>query len=262
MTLLAFALTFLAGAGEGALRFLKSSGKAGRRLLFSFPPLLFPLLALSVFTGLGAFPSPSPFANCAMAFSLLCLLFLGRRASLSLLGKKRDAEGGAGISKKEAKRLAEKYGVPRSFSSPNFFGYRQEAEAAPGEADPNFAYAASYPYWQLAREGRIVGEPGAGLASSPFSPALSMAGARGEKLLAKFFALFCPGVLVFASLYGLKKGEKIPSDIDLVLAGVDKEGRVRLWVVDAKNYRGGAGVVYDQAAPGVLVRIDTQRRAF
>ena len=89
-----------------------------------------------------------------------------------------------------------------------------------------------------------------------------MAGAKGERLLAKFFALFCPGVRVYASLYGLKNGEKTPSDIDLVLAGVDPKGEVKLWMVDAKNYRGGKGVVYDQAAPGALVRVDAERRAF
>lgn len=262
MTLLAFALTFLAGAGEGALRFLKSCGKPSRRILFSSPPLLLPLLALSLFKGLGAFPSPSLLANFSMLFSLLCLLFLGRRASIALAGQKKKGISAGELSKKDAKRVAEKYKISRSFSSPNFFGFLEEKEACRGEEDPNFAFAASYPYWQLAREGRIVGEPGAGLSSAPFSASLSMAGAKGEKLLAKFFALSCPDVLVFASLYGLKGEKKIPSDIDLVLAGVDGQGRVRLWMVDAKNYRGGEGVVYDQISPEFLVRLDSKRRAF
>ena len=263
MTFLAFALTFLVGAAEGGWRFLKSCGKPGRRLLFASPPLLLPLIALSLFTALGAFPSPSLLANCSVAFSLLCLLFLGGKASLALSGAEKRGEGAPGaLSKREVKKIAEKYSIPRSFSRPAFFGFREEADASRGEADPNFAFAASYPYWKLAKEGRIVGEPGAGLSSAPFSASLSMAGAKGEKLLAKFFALFCPGVRVYASLYGLKKGMKTPSDIDLVLAGVDGEGRVRMWMVDAKNYRGGQRVVYDRPAPGVLVRVDAERRAF
>ncbi|MBQ5521068.1 MAG: hypothetical protein IIT91_03225, partial [Aeriscardovia sp.] len=126
MTFLAFALTFLAGAAEGGWRFLKSCGKPGRRLLFASPPLFLPLIALSLFTALGAFPSPSPLANCSVAFSLLCLLFLGGKASLALSGAKKRGEG-APLSKREVKKMAEKYSIPRSFSRPAFFGFREEA---------------------------------------------------------------------------------------------------------------------------------------
>lgn len=47
-----------------------------------------------------------------------------------------------------------------------------------------------------------------------------------------------------------------------MLIGLDRNGIVRRWFVDAKNYKGGADTRYVNTEPGVIARVSVGQHAF
>ena len=146
---------------------------------------------------------------------------------------------------------------------PNYHGYKLVDEDLGGEPDPLWDTVTNIDLEQERRRYRLYGTPGGGLSSSDFSSNEIKSGQKGEEVLARMIIANCPNVISFWSLYGLDNhGHPTKADIDCVIAGQDKQGRTRLWFVDAKNYKGGTDTVYRNITRTRLLRASISQHAF
>ena len=115
--------------------------------------------------------------------------------------------------------------------------------------------------------GQLYGFPGSGLEQSGFDRRGISSGMLGEKILAGIIAAFNKNgnlnVIGFYSLYGLdSNGRRTNADIDCVLLGMDYEGRLHAWFVDAKYYKGGKDTKYICMGNSTIARISKSQHAF
>lgn len=115
--------------------------------------------------------------------------------------------------------------------------------------------------------GQLYGFPGSGLEQSGFDRRGISSGMLGEKILAGIIAAFNKNgnlnVIGFYSLYGLdRNGRRTNADIDCVLLGMDYEGRLHAWFVDAKYYKGGKDTKYICMGNSTIARISKSQHAF
>lgn len=115
--------------------------------------------------------------------------------------------------------------------------------------------------------GQLYGFPGSGLEHSGYDRRCISSGMIGEKILAGIIAAFNKNgnlnVIGFYSLYGLdRNGRRTNADIDCVLLGMDYEGRLHAWFVDAKYYKGGKDTKYICMGNSTIARISKSQHAF
>lgn len=115
--------------------------------------------------------------------------------------------------------------------------------------------------------GQLYGFPGSGLEHSGYGQRGISSGMIGEKILAGIIAAFNKNgnlnVIGFYSLYGLdRNGRRTNADIDCVLLGMDYEGRLHAWFVDAKYYKGGKDTKYICMGNSTIARISKSQHAF
>lgn len=146
---------------------------------------------------------------------------------------------------------------------PNYHGYRLVDDDLGGVPDPLWRTVATADLEQARRRWRLYGVPGGGLSESGFARGVVVSGWKGEQVLARIIVANCPNVVSFWSLYGLDdRRHRTEADIDCVIAGQDKQGRTRLWFVDAKNYKGGADTAYRNVTSTRLLRASVGHHAF
>ena len=146
---------------------------------------------------------------------------------------------------------------------PNYYGYRLVDDDLGGMPDPLWRTVATADLEQARRQYRLYGAPGGGLSGSGFAKGEVISGRKGERALARIIVANCPNVVSFWSLYGLNdRRHRTEADIDCVIAGQDRQGRTRLWFVDAKNYKGGADTAYRNVTPTRLLRVSIGHHAF
>ncbi|PWG66715.1 hypothetical protein [Bifidobacterium callitrichidarum] len=160
--------------------------------------------------------------------------------------------------------IADAYEIPQAQAGEESYkGYRMVDKPGDGMPDPLLEAASDQWFTSPRKWCLMYGNPGGGLKSSHFGMSALM-GATGEKDLAKIITHEKMNVISFWSLYGLDKNLKhMEADIDCVLAGIDSEGTVHLWFVDAKNYAGGSDVVYVPSdEENMLLRVSKSKHAF
>lgn len=146
---------------------------------------------------------------------------------------------------------------------PNYHGYKLVDNDLGGEPDPLWDTISEVDMEQARRQYRLYGTPGGGLRNSDFSSNGVSSGRKGEQVLARMITANCPNTVSFWSLYGLdEQHHRTDADIDCVIAGQDKQGRTRLWFVDAKNYKGGSDTAYRNISRTRLLRASISQHAF
>lgn len=146
---------------------------------------------------------------------------------------------------------------------PNYHGYKLVDNDLGGEPDPLWDTISEVDMGQARRQYRLYGTPGGGLRNSDFSSNGVGSGRKGEQILARMIIANCPNTVSFWSLYGLdEQHHRTDADIDCVIAGQDKQGRTRLWFVDAKNYKGGSDTAYRNISRTRLLRASISQHAF
>lgn len=187
----------------------------------------------------------SHFMGWALLLSGLPLLWaFGKLADKAQYGAARvkwHLPSDASLAAVRALRMTE----PAKPGEASWLGRRLVAKAGEGEASILEARSRAFDMRQAAEMGRVHGVPGGGLSSSGFNRNAVGAGQRGEETLARIVLAACPNVVGYFSLYGTDlNGNLSDSDIDAAFVGVDSLGRTRIWLVDAKNYKGGSDTVY------------------
>ena len=214
---------------------------------------------------------PDTVIACALIITLLLLLIPGHTATAY-----RRHTDAAWLNKHDPGPLhnaVTEYGIePAPPDEMTYQGYRMVTQDASKElygTSLGDAYHAAMGVnlGEAHYRGQLYGFPGSGLEHSGYGQRGISSGMIGEKILAGIIAAFNKNgnlnVIGFYSLYGLdRNGRRTNADIDCVLLGMDYEGRLHAWFVDAKYYKGGKDTKYICMGNSTIARISKSQHAF
>ena len=202
-----------------------------------------------------------------VAVMLLAVLFLGYRR-LYKTNKENLATWNADTFENRFSTVALENGVEWAASyEHNYLGFKLVGHDAEGSTDPWYMAFEDINLYQARYNSRLNGVPGGGLETSRFSSDAIASGRTGEETLARIIVGSNLKVVSFWSLYGKdSKGNPTDADVDCALVGVNKSGKVHVWFVDAKNYKGGSDTKYvnvghDENGHNVIARISKSKHA-
>ena len=202
-----------------------------------------------------------------VAVMLLAVLFLGYRR-LYKTNKENLATWNADTFENRFSTVALENGVEWAASYEyNYLGFKLVGHDAEGSTDPWYMAFEDINLYQARYNSRLNGVPGGGLETSRFSSDTIASGRAGEETLARIIVGSNLKVVSFWSLYGKdSKGNPTDADVDCALVGVNKSGKVHVWFVDAKNYKGGSDTKYvnvghDENGHNVIARISKSKHA-
>ena len=202
-----------------------------------------------------------------VAVTLLAVLFLGYRR-LCKTNKENLAAWNADTFESRFSTVALENSVEWAASyENNYLGFKLVGHDAEGSADPWYMAFEDINLYQARCNGRLNGVPGGGLEASRFDSDAIASGRAGEEALARIIVGSDLKVVSFWSLYGKdSEGNPTDADVDCVLVGVNKSGKVHVWFVDAKNYKGGSDTKYvnvghDENGHNVITRISKFKHA-